>query len=89
MRLLMISASLALATTTASAATKLLPVAQTTANLTLNNGCVYAPDPRAADGTWTFVFANAKASGSCPTAVRLQPSSAVDGTPGYLVGVYR
>ncbi|WP_415921804.1 hypothetical protein [Tateyamaria sp. SN6-1] len=88
MRVLMIAAGLCVAATAASAATKLETVTRTDTNLTLNNGCVYAPNSFAQDGTWTFVHATAGAHDSCPLAVRLETRSA-HFEPGYLVGVYR
>ena len=72
MRALMIATGLCVAATAASAA-ELELVTRTDTNLTLNNGCVYAPNQFAQDETWTFVYGNANAGSTCPLA---QPSAA-------------
>ncbi|MEO0746208.1 MAG: hypothetical protein AAFU86_09655 [Pseudomonadota bacterium] len=88
MRALMIATGLCVAATAASAA-ELELVTRTDTNLTLNNGCVYAPNQFAQDETWTFVYGNANAGSTCPLAVRLQQRETIHFAPEYLVGVYR
>lgn len=89
MRALTIAAGLCLAATAASATVKYELVTRTDTNLTLTNGCVYAPNQFAQDNTWTFAYANANAADTCPLAVRLLQRADVHFAPGYLVGVYR
>ncbi|MEL6563393.1 MAG: hypothetical protein AAF822_06460 [Pseudomonadota bacterium] len=89
MRALMIATGLCMAATAASATAELELVTRTDTNLTLNNGCVYAPAQFAQDNTWTFAYANANAGDTCPLAVRLQQRADVHFAPQYLVGVYR
>ena len=89
MRTFVIAASLCLAATAASATAKYELVTRTDTNLTLTNGCVYAPNQFAQDDSWTFVHANAGTAKTCPLAVRLLQRADVHFAPGYLVGVYR
>ena len=88
MRALTIAAGLCLAATAASATVTYETVSRTDTNITLTNGCVYAPAQFRSDNTWTFVHANAGTAKTCPLMVRpIERDIAfkVD----YLVGVYR
>ena len=89
MRALKLAAGLCMAATAASASSGLELVTRTDTNLTLNNGCVYAPAQFSQDNTWTFAYANANAHDTCPLAVRLQQRASAHFEPSYLVGVYR
>ena len=89
MRALTIAAGLCMAATAASATAELELVTRTDTNLTLNNGCVYAPAQFTQDNTWTFAYANANAHDTCPLAVRLQHRTSANFQASYLVGVYR
>lgn len=102
MRSLIITASLCLAATAASAGSDYEPV--TRSNITLSNGCVYAPSVSGHVNAWSLKAATTGAAANCaftvytmPTFVaRAQtsiisfaPTPAIALQPEYHVGVFR
>ena len=102
MRSLMISASLCLAATAASAASDYEPV--TRSDITLSNGCVYSPSTSGQANAWSLRAARNGSAASCaftvytmPTFVSqartsiisFAPTPSVALYPEYHVGVFR
>ncbi|MFL4471234.1 hypothetical protein ACERZ8_15595 [Tateyamaria armeniaca] len=102
MRSLMITASLCLAATAASAGSDYEPVSKS--NIQLSNGCVYAPSTSGQANAWSLQAARNGAAASCAFTVYTMPSfvaqartsiisfaptPAIALQPEYHVGVFR
>ncbi|MEO0378821.1 MAG: hypothetical protein AAF252_01030 [Pseudomonadota bacterium] len=101
MRTFLITASLCLAATAASAG----PNATTgKPNMTLSNGCVYTPISSGQPNTWALVYASTGPAATCAFQVYTQPTfvsraqaanmsfvqtASIAVEPDYLVGVFR
>ncbi|MEP1198318.1 hypothetical protein [Tateyamaria sp.] len=101
MRSLMITASLCIAASAASAGPNYL---DGNSNMTLSNGCVYTPSPAGTANTWALIYASTGPAASCAFQVYTQPTfvsraeassltftrtASIAVEPEYLVGVFR
>lgn len=101
MRKLLITASLCMAATAASAGPDTLTGKP---NMTLSNGCVYAPIASGQANSWALVYASAGPAAACAFHVYTQPTfvtraqaasvsfaqtSTIALEPDYMVGVFR
>lgn len=99
MRTVLITASLCLAATAASAGPD-----TGKPNMTLSNGCVYAPIASGQANSWALVYASAGPAATCAFQVYTQPTfvtraeaanisfsqtSTIAIEPDYMVGVFR
>jgi hypothetical protein len=76
MRALIIAAGLCLATTAASAEVEYQLASRADANITLSNGCVYAPHPSGQAQSWSLLYTEVGTTARCALSVRTQAAPA-------------